>query len=96
MKSKHLLLVAVFLLANCSLAFAQAPAPQPSTKVLRNGDEIDHLDFEVDLGNVPIVLRDSNRGVIDTAAVIAQQRLRDRIVERPGICRIERVELVVG
>ena len=38
MKCKHLLLVAVFLLANCSLAFAQAPAPQPSTKVLRNGD----------------------------------------------------------
>jgi len=38
MKCKHLLLVAVFLLANCSLALAQAPAPQPSTKVLRNGD----------------------------------------------------------
>ena len=38
MKCKHLLLVAVFLLANCSLAFAQAPAPQPSTKILRNGD----------------------------------------------------------
>ena len=38
MKCKHLLLVAVFLLANCSLAFAQTPAPQPSTKVLRNGD----------------------------------------------------------
>src|SRR5258705_8017077 len=38
MKSKHLLLVAVFLLlANCSLAFAQTAAP-PSTKVLHNGD----------------------------------------------------------
>lgn len=38
MKCKHLLLVAVFLLANCWLALAQAPAPQHSTKVLRNGD----------------------------------------------------------
>jgi hypothetical protein len=38
MKCKHLLLVAVFLLANCSLAFAQAAAPQTSTKVLHNGD----------------------------------------------------------
>src|SRR5258705_2575764 len=38
MKCKHLLLVAVFLLANCSLAFAQTTAPQPPTKVLRNGD----------------------------------------------------------
>ena len=38
MKCKHLLLVAVFLLANCSLAFAQAAAPQPPTKVLHNGD----------------------------------------------------------
>jgi hypothetical protein len=38
MKCKHLLLVAVFLLANCSLAFAQATAPQPSAKVLHNGD----------------------------------------------------------
>jgi hypothetical protein len=37
MKYKHLLLVAVFLLANCSLAFAQNAAP-PSTKVLHNGD----------------------------------------------------------
>ncbi len=38
MKCKHILLVAVFLLANCSLAFAQAAAPQPPTKVLHNGD----------------------------------------------------------
>ena len=38
MKYKRLLLVAVFLLANCSLASAQTAAPQPSTKVLRNGD----------------------------------------------------------
>src|SRR5678815_3331393 len=38
MKCKHLLLVAVFLLANCSLAFAQAAAPQPPTRVLHNGD----------------------------------------------------------
>ena len=38
MKCKHLLLVAVFLLANCSLAFAQVAAPQPSTKALHNGD----------------------------------------------------------
>jgi hypothetical protein len=37
MKCKHLLLVAVFLLANYSLAFAQA-TPQASTKVLHNGD----------------------------------------------------------
>jgi hypothetical protein len=37
MKCKHLLLVAVFLLANCSLAFAQA-APQAPTKILHNGD----------------------------------------------------------
>ena len=37
MKCKHLPLVAVFLLANCSLAFAQA-APQTPTKVLHNGD----------------------------------------------------------
>lgn len=38
MKCKHLLLVAVFLLANCSLAFAQAAAAQPPTRVLHNGD----------------------------------------------------------
>src|SRR5678815_5171912 len=38
MKCKNLLLVAVFLLANCSLAFAQAAAPQPPTRVLHNGD----------------------------------------------------------
>ncbi len=38
MKCKCLLSVAVFLLANCSLVFAQAQARQPSTKILRNGD----------------------------------------------------------
>jgi hypothetical protein len=37
MKSKRLLLLATFLLANCSLIFAQQPA-QPATKVLHNGD----------------------------------------------------------
>ena len=35
---KRLLLLSVFLLANCSLVFAQANAPQPSAKVLHNGD----------------------------------------------------------
>ena len=38
MKCKPILLVAVFLLANCSLAFAQATPPQPPTKILHNGD----------------------------------------------------------
>jgi hypothetical protein len=38
MKCKHLLLVGVFLIANCSFALAQAAAPQPPTKVLHNGD----------------------------------------------------------
>ena len=38
MKCKRLLLVAVFLIANCSLSFAQAGASQPSPKILRNGD----------------------------------------------------------
>ena len=38
MKYKRLLLAAVFLLANCSLSFAQAGASQPSSKILRNGD----------------------------------------------------------
>jgi len=38
MKCKRLLLVAVFLLANCSLVFSQAAAPPPPTKILRNGD----------------------------------------------------------
>ena len=38
MKCKRLLLVAVLLLANCSLVFAQAEAPQPSIRILRNSD----------------------------------------------------------
>ncbi|HEV2829941.1 MAG TPA: hypothetical protein VGW76_20235 [Pyrinomonadaceae bacterium] len=38
MKYKTLLLPVVFLLANCSLVFGQAAAPQPSNKILRNGD----------------------------------------------------------
>ena len=38
MKCKRLLLVAVFLLANCCLAFAQAQSPQPSARILHNGD----------------------------------------------------------
>ena len=38
MKCKQLLLVAVFLLANCSLAFAQVATPQRPAKVLHNGD----------------------------------------------------------
>jgi hypothetical protein len=38
MKCKHLLLVAVFLLANCLLVFAQAEVHQTSTKILHNGD----------------------------------------------------------
>jgi len=37
MKFKRLLVLATFLLANCSLVFAQQPA-QPTTKVLHNGD----------------------------------------------------------
>ena len=37
MKCKHLLLVAVFLLANCSLIYAQTPITQ-TPKVLHNGD----------------------------------------------------------
>ena len=37
MKCKCLLLLAAFLLANCSLVFAQQSA-QPSTKILHNGD----------------------------------------------------------
>jgi hypothetical protein len=37
MKCKRLLLLAAFLLANCSLVFAQQSA-QPATKILHNGD----------------------------------------------------------
>jgi hypothetical protein len=40
MKYKRLLLPAVFLLANFSLVFAQTAAPEPSNKILRNGDVI--------------------------------------------------------
>jgi hypothetical protein len=38
MKSKRLLFVALFLLANYSVVFSQTQAPQGSTKTLRNGD----------------------------------------------------------
>jgi hypothetical protein len=38
MKRKHLLLLAVFLLANCSLVFAQAEVRQTPAKILHNGD----------------------------------------------------------
>jgi hypothetical protein len=38
MKYKTVLLPVVFLLANCSLVFAQAQATQPPIKILRNGD----------------------------------------------------------
>lgn len=37
MKCKRLLLLVVFLIANCSLVFGQQPT-QPSTKILHNGD----------------------------------------------------------
>ncbi len=38
MNYRHLLRVAVFVLANCSFLFGQGPTPQASTKVLHNGD----------------------------------------------------------
>ena len=38
MKRKHLLLVAVFIFANCCLVFGQTESPQPSVRILHNGD----------------------------------------------------------
>jgi hypothetical protein len=81
MKCKRSLLVAVFLLANCSLVFAQAEAPQPSTKILRNGDVLRMHNEGMKAGVIiskivtsscnfdifPPVLRDlKRRGVPDT------------------------------
>jgi hypothetical protein len=81
MKCKRSLLVAVFLLANCSLVFAQAEAPQPSTKILRNGDVLRMHNEGIKAGVIiskivtsscnfdifPPVLRDlKRRGVPDT------------------------------
>ena len=40
MKSKRLILPIVFLLANCSLVFAQTETTQPAVKILRNADII--------------------------------------------------------
>lgn len=81
MKCQRLLLVAVFLLANCSLVFAQAEGRQASTKVLRNGDVLRMHDDGIKAGVIiskivtsscnfdifPPVLRDlKRRGVPDT------------------------------
>ncbi len=87
MKSKSLLLLATFFLANCSLIFAQQPA-QPATKVLHNGDVLRMYKSGLKSGQIitkivtspcnfdtfPPVLRELRiKGVPDT--VIAAMRM---------------------
>ncbi|HUS11411.1 MAG TPA: hypothetical protein VMZ30_13170 [Pyrinomonadaceae bacterium] len=84
MKYKRLILPAIFLLANCSLVFAQTEANQPSVKILRNADIIRMHKAGVNAGQIiakivishcnfdtfPTVLRELKmRGVPDTVVM---------------------------